>query len=210
VGALVHRQTDEIEAVTRGYRCVPAVIAATAMTIAGLTVSASEIAQTAKTQSPGLRDGAHDFDFASGTWRTHIQSLVKTANGSQGWASMEGTKVSRPLGRGHAQWEEIEAVGSSGRLKGATLVIYNAEAHQWSQIFVSADGIMGTPLVGEFKNGVGQLIASESLNGRVVLARAIWSQITGTTYKYEAATSSDGGRTWETHFVAHLERADSR
>jgi hypothetical protein len=41
---------------------------------------------------------------------------------------MEGTKVGRPLWSGRAQWEDIEAAGSAGRIEGATLVIYNPEA----------------------------------------------------------------------------------
>jgi hypothetical protein len=151
-------------------------------------------------------DGSHDFDFALGTWRTHIQSLDRPLTGSHSWASMEGVKVSRPLWSGRAQWEEITAAGAAGRKEGATLVIYSPESRQWTQTFVSPDGVIGTPLIGEFKNGVGEFVSPELLNGRTVLARAAWSEITRASYKYEAAFSDDGGKTWETHFVAHLER----
>jgi hypothetical protein len=181
------------------------------MTIGALAIAANApgVADNAKTHPGAARDGSHDFDFAFGTWRTHIQSLDKPLTGSHSWTSMEGTKVSRPLWSGRAQWEEIDAAGSAGHLEGATLVIYNPAAHQWTQTFVSSEGVMGTPMVGEFKNGMGEFIASASFNGRTVLARATWSEITRASYKYEAAFSDDGGRTWETHFVAHLERKDS-
>jgi hypothetical protein len=164
------------------------------------------VAEGAKTQASAAHDGSHDFDFGLGTWRTYIQSLDKPLTGSHRWTSMEGTKVSSPLWGARAQWEEIEATGAAGRIEGATLVLYNPAAHQWTQTFVNTDGVIGTPLVGEFKNGVGEFVAAESFNGRSVLARATWSEITRTSYKYEAAFSDDGGRTWETHFVAHLER----
>jgi hypothetical protein len=210
MGTGVCRQLDEIETVSTVPRLSWPIIASTAMTMDALLFAAPGpgAAVGAKTHASAARDGSHDFDFAFGTWRTHIQSLDKPLTGSHSWASMEGTKVSRPLGSGRAQWEEIEAAGSAGRIKGATLVIYNSEARQWTQTFVSSDGVIGTPLVGEFKNGMGKLIAPESFNGRTVLARATWSEITPTSYKYEAAFSDDGGRTWETHFVAHLERKD--
>lgn len=190
-------------------RLLWSVIASTAMTM-GSAFAAPDpgVAYAAKTPASAELDGTHDFDFALGTWRTHIQSLDKPLTGSHSWSSMEGTKVSRPLWSGRAQWEEIEAAGSGGRIEGGTLVIYNPKAHQWSQTFVSSDGVIGTALVGEFKNGVGEFIAIESFNGRTVLARATWSEITRASYKYEAAFSNDGGRTWETHFVAHLERKD--
>ena len=210
MGTVVYRQLDEIEIVSTVPRLLWSIIASTAMTIGASAFAAPGpgVADGAKTQTTAARDGTHDFDFAFGTWRTRIQSLDKPLTGSHSWTSMEGTKVSRPLWSGRAQWEEIEAAGSAGRIEGATLVIYNPEAHRWSQTFVSSDGVIGTPLVGEFKNGVGEFIAPELFNGRTVLARATWSEITRASYKYEAAFSDDGGRTWETHFVAHLERKD--
>jgi hypothetical protein len=160
----------------------------------------------ARTRAILAHDGSHDFDFALGTWRTHIQSLDKPLTGSHSWASMEGVKVSRPLWSGRAQWEEITAAGAAGRIEGGTLVIYSPESRQWTQIFVSPDGVIGTPLIGEFKNGIGEFVAPERFNGRTVLARATWSEITRASYKYEAAFSDDGGKTWDAHFVAHLER----
>jgi hypothetical protein len=208
MGTLIYRQFDEIETVITASRVWWSVAASTAMTIGALALTGPGAAEGAETQASAVHDGAHDFDFAVGTWRTHIQSLDKPLTGSHSWVSLEGTKVSRLLWSGRAQWEEIEAAGPTDRNKGATLVIYNPEAHQWSQTFVNSDGVLGTALVGEFRNGMGEFIATESFNGRTVLARATWSEITRASYTYEAAFSADGGRTWETHFVAHLERTN--
>jgi hypothetical protein len=210
MGTGVYRQIDETKTVSTAPRFFWSIVTSTAMTI-GVSAFAApgpSVADGTTTQTSAARDATHDFDFALGTWRTHIRSLDEPLTGSHRWASMEGTKVSRPLWSGRAQWEEIEAAGSAGRIKGATLLIYNPEARQWTQTFVSSDGVMGTALVGEFKNGVGEFIAPESFKGRTVLARATWSEITRASYTYEAAFSDDGGMTWETHFVAHLERKD--
>jgi hypothetical protein len=132
------------------------------------------VADGANTQANAAHDGSHDFDFAFGTWRTHIKSLDRPLTGTHSWASMEGIKVSRPLWRGRAQWEEITAAGAAGRIEGATLVIYSPESRQWTQTSVSPDSVIGTPLIGKFKNGVGEFVAPELFNGRTVLARATW------------------------------------
>jgi hypothetical protein len=179
------------------------------ITFAGLCNLPQPTTSRAQSAAPpqARRDGQRDFDFTRGTWRTHIKSLDNPLTGSHHWLSMEGTKVSREVWNGRAQLEEIEADGTAGHIQGLTLVLYNPDSHQWSQTFASSgSGVLGTPLVGEFRNGVGEFIGQESFNGRTVLARARWSEINAKTYTYEAAFSDDNGATWETHFVAHLER----
>jgi hypothetical protein len=34
---------------------------------------------------PAPRDGQHDFDFETGTWKTHISRLVHPLTGSTTW-----------------------------------------------------------------------------------------------------------------------------
>jgi hypothetical protein len=60
--------------------------------------------------------------------------------------------------------------------------------------------------VGEFKNGRGEFYDQESYQGRAILVRGIWSNITPNAHRYEQAFSQDGGKTWETNFVADLTR----
>lgn len=68
---------------------------------------------------------------------------------------------------------------------------------------------MGPRLIGEFKNGRGEFYDQEpALQGRSVLVRQVWSDITATSHHFEQAFSNDGGRTWEPNFVATLTRAD--
>lgn len=210
MGTVVRRQFGESETVSKASHLLRSGFLSTALAIGALAFAAPgpAVADGAKTQAKVAHDGSHDFGFALGTWRTHIQSLDKPLTGSHSWESMEGVKVSRQLWSGRAQWEEITAAGAAGRIEGGTLVIYSPESRQWTQTFVSTDGMIGTPLIGEFKNGVGEFAAPELFNGRTVLARATWSEITRASYKYEAAFSDDGGKTWETHFIAHLERKE--
>jgi hypothetical protein len=172
--------------------------------------AAAAVAQTpatSPTQVASPRDGAHDFDFNIGTWRTHIARLAHPLSGSSEWVKLEGTVTVRKVWDGRAQLEEIEAEGLTGHWEGLTVFLYNPVAHQWSQTFAnSKNGTLGTPIVGEFKDGRGELFSQETFNDRIILTRGTWSEIKPDSHKFEQAFSGDGGKTWETNFIATLDR----
>ena len=153
------------------------------------------------------RDGQHDFDFNIGTWNTHIKRLKNPLTGSNTWVELEGTVVVRKVWNGRAQLEEIEADGPVGHFEGLTLFLYNPQSHQWSQNFASSgDGTLSVPTVGEFKNGRGEFFDQEPFNGRTILVRVVWSNITPNSHQFEQSFSDDGGKTWEPNFFATLTR----
>jgi hypothetical protein len=153
------------------------------------------------------RDGQHDFDFNIGTWKTHIRRLVHPLTGSNDWVELNGTVHVRKVWDGRAQLEEIEADGATGHFEGLTLFLYHPDAHQWGQYFASSnDGTIGTPMIGGFKNGRGELFDQELFNGRAVFVRFVWSDITPDSHNVEQSFSNDGGKTWEPNFVATLTR----
>jgi hypothetical protein len=157
--------------------------------------------------SDTLRDGSHDFDFNIGSWHTHIRRLLHPLTNSAEWTELTGTVVIRKVWNGRAQLEEIEADGAQGHFEGLTLFLYNPRAHQWSQNWSSSsDGILTTPAIGEFHNGRGELYDQETYNGRTILVRAVWSDITPDSHKFEQSFSNDGGKTWEPNFIATLTR----
>ncbi len=166
--------------------------------------------QQAVSPHEAQHDGQHDFDFNLGTWHTHIKRLQHPLTSSTTWTEMEGTVVIRKVWDGRAQLEEIEAGGAAGHFEGLTLFLYNPEAHQWSQIFSnSKDGTVSQPAIGEFKNGRGEFYDQEPYNGRSILVRVVWSDITPDSHRFEQSFSDDGGKTWEPNFVATLTRAKS-
>jgi hypothetical protein len=120
---------------------------------------------------------------------------------------LEGTVVVRKVWDGRASLEEIEADGPAGHFEGTTLFLYNPKSHQWSQTFANSEtGSLEIPAIGEFKNRRGEFYSQEVYNGRAVLVRGIWSEIKTDTHRFEQAYSDDGGKTWETNFIANLER----
>lgn len=160
--------------------------------------------------APGLPDGSHDFDFTVGAWHTHIRRLAHPLNRSNVWVTYDGTVTVRKALDGAANVEEVEANGPT-HIELLNVRLYNATSHQWSLNGASSDeGTLETPaMFGGFKNGRGVFYDQEPFNGRVILDRQMFFNITSTTYSFEQAFSDDGGRTWQPNFVANLTRTSS-
>ena len=153
-------------------------------------------------QTAAVRDGQHDFDFSIGTWKSHIRRLVHPLTGSTTWVELNGTAVIRKVWDGRANLVELEVDSPSGHIEALSLHLYNAEAHQWNLNFVNrADGTLGQPAIGEFKNGRGEIFDQELFNGRSILVRAVLKDITPNSYQIEQAFSDDGGKTWEVNWI---------
>jgi hypothetical protein len=167
-------------------------------------VAASEVRAAAQP----LRDGQHDFDFHFGTWETHIKRLTQPLSGSTNWVEMKGTVTVRTIWDGRGNLEEIDARNDTMHLQGLTLFLYNPETHQWSQTFASIDDgrLSEPPMIGEFKEGRGEFYSQDFYKGRSILVRFVWSDITPDSHHVEQAFSEDGGKTWETNFIADLTR----
>ncbi len=65
---------------------------------------------------------------------------------------------------------------------------------------------MAQPMIGEFKNGRGEFIDQEPYNGKIILVRHVFENISPDSQHFEQAFSDDGGKTWEPNFIATLTR----
>jgi hypothetical protein len=174
----------------------------------GLPITA--VAEDAHPPSTTQRDGQHDFDFNDGVWHTHIERVLEPLSGSSKSIELDGTVTIRKVWGGRAHLEEIEADGPNGHWEGMTLFLYNPTAHQWSQSFINSKmGILDPPLIGTFNDGRGELVAEDTVNGRSVLVRAVWSDIKPDSHHFEESYSDDGGKTWVPAFIAILTRERS-
>jgi hypothetical protein len=156
--------------------------------------------------APAPPGGAHDFDFNFGTWHTHIRRLLHPLSGKNVWVTYDGAVTVRRVWGGAASVEEIEANGPD-HLEFLNVRLYNKASHQWSLNGASsADGTLGTAMFGRFEHGRGVFYDQETFNGRMILDRQTFFDITPESYAFEQAFSDDGGKTWEPNFVAHLSR----
>jgi hypothetical protein len=172
-----------------------------------LALSQTSASQVNAQSTNSLRDGQHDFDFNIGVWKTRIRRLKHPLAGSKEWMDVSGTVTVSKVWDGRANLEEIEADGPAGHIEGLTLRLYNTESRQWYLYWAnSRAGTLGTPGVGEFRNGRGEFYSQDQSGGRTILVRQIYSDITQNSYRFEQSFSDDGGRTWEPNWVASLTR----
>ncbi|HKP67935.1 MAG TPA: hypothetical protein VJV05_01550 [Pyrinomonadaceae bacterium] len=154
-------------------------------------------------QAAQQRDGGHDFDFEIGTWKTDLKRLLRPLTGSKEWVRYEGTSVVTKVLGGRANLVELSVSGSTGRIEGLSLRLYNPETRQWSLNFSNVrSGTLSPPMIGEFKNGRGEFYGSDTLNGRAIMVRFVISEVTRDSAKFEQAFSDDGGKTWEVNWIA--------
>jgi len=176
-----------------------------------LAIAGAFVAPATRANTPANlaaeRDGSHDFDFDVGVWKTHIVRRLHPLSGSNEWIELNGTVTLRKVWGGRAQLEEIETDGPLGHWQGMSLFLYNPKAHQWSQTFIgSKGGAFAGGTIGSFRNGRGELFAPDTFDGRAILVRGAWSNITPKSHRYEESYSADGGKTWEIQFTADKTR----
>lgn len=149
------------------------------------------------------RDGAHDFDFEFGEWTMQLRRLAKPLSGSTDWVEYSGRSVVHKVWGGAANLGEIDLSGPAGRLQGMSLRLYDPASGQWRLSFASPrSGDLGPPTIGGFKDGRGEFYSQETLDGRPIFVRFVFSDITPATFRFEQAFSGDGGRTWEVNWIA--------
>ena len=155
------------------------------------------------------RDGQHDFDFNFGVWKTHIRRVPDPFSEPSKSVELNGTVTVRKVWGGRGQLEEIEADGPKGHWEGLTTFLYNPQAHQWTQSFIDSSAAeLTTPLIGDFKDGRGELFAEETFHGKTILIRGVWSEITPDAHHFEEDYSNNGGKTWAPTFIAELYRVE--
>src|SRR6202167_289851 len=159
-----------------------------------------------QTPAANERDGQHDFDPLLGSWKYHLKRRLHPLTGSNEWVEFEGSGVCRKLFDG-AQIDTGEWNGPSSRIVGLTLRVYNPTSHQWRLYWDNQKvGILDPPQVGEFKDGVGDFFAQDTINGKTILIRFHWTNLTTGTPHFEQSFSDDGGKTWEVNWITDQTR----
>lgn len=162
--------------------------------------------------APPASDGQHDFDFAVGTWKTHVRRLLKPLSGTTEWVEGAGSVSTRKVWGGRAQLEELTMDTGDLHLEGLALRLYNPKTHQWRLHWASAKkGMLSdAPAFGSFKNNRGEFYDEEVINGKSVFVREIFSNITPNSHRFEQAFSDDIGKTWEPNLIVDLTRTGNQ
>jgi hypothetical protein len=133
---------------------------------------------------------------------------IRFGNGSKTWVEFDGTLVTRKIWNGDADVEEFDATSPTGPLTGLAVRLYNPQTHQWSTYWANKkNGSMdSSPQVGQFKNGRGEFYGTDTLNGKPIFVRFVWTNTHSNSAHFEQSFSDDGGKTWEVNWITDQTR----
>ncbi|HET7106852.1 MAG TPA: hypothetical protein VFI38_08580 [Candidatus Acidoferrum sp.] len=160
--------------------------------------------------TPAQADGSHDFDFLIGDWKAHVRRLPERLKGSNVWVEYDGISNHKKLLDSNANFEEFDVSSPQKklRIKAQTLRLYSPDSHQWSIYLVDLD--KGTldlpPVVGQFTGKRGEFFNQQTWEGRAVLVRYVWLDISPKSSRMEQSFSADGGKSWEVNWICELSR----
>lgn len=152
-------------------------------------------------------DGRNDFDFLVGNWKMHHRRLKERLNGCTEWEEFDGTAVGKKLLNGLGFCDEVVMNRGTSPSYGFTVRLFDVKSKEWSIYWAAgASAILDVPVVGRFKNGLGEFFSQEIFEGRHIFCRFTWSRVTTNSPQWEQAFSIDGGMTWETNWMNTFER----
>ena len=169
---------------------------------------ALRLAPTARSRLPAApRDGQHDFDFMIGTWDAELKRLDRPLTGSTRWIEFKGVQITRNVWDGRANLDEFYVDSTDLEIEGLTLRLYNPKTHEWNLYWANARrGLVDPPVVGRWRDGRGEFYGNDTHEGKPILVRYVWSDITADSARFEQSFSIDGGGTWEPNWICLLKR----
>lgn len=154
--------------------------------------------------------GPRAFDAQHGDWETHVR-LRKPLSGSPDWIEYRGTTRVVPLLGGRANVAELSIAGPNGRIEGVAMRLYHPATGRWTIHYAGAgDGDLTPPLEGAFTAERAEFFGDDRLGERPVRVRFVITWPEPGHFRFEQAFSGDGGRTWETNWVAEDKRPGKR
>jgi hypothetical protein len=152
---------------------------------------------------------AHDWDWFEGRWNVRHRRLTARLQSCQTWEEFAGTcTMWRTLGGlGNVDDNLLHLPG--GAYRAMTVRAYDASKGQWAIWWFDGRDptVLEPPVLGGFSDGVGQFLADDTLNGKPVKVRFLWTRTDTPSPRWEQAFSPDGGATWETNWVMEFTRA---
>ena len=147
-----------------------------------------------------------DFEFLTGTWQVRHRRRPAPLEPGSPWVEWSGRHRGAVFFDGAVSVDETELAEPGER--GLAFRTYHPATGDWSIYWVvSRDGrLQLPPVVGRFADGVGTFHAIETMDGREVGVRFIWSEITARSALWRQAFSFDGGRSWDDNWEMRFHR----
>ena len=144
----------------------------------------------------------HGFDWQLGTWNIHMKRMLTPLSTAETWTTYDGTVDVRKVWSGRADLAEIDTQGPTGHLQFLSLRLYEPKSHQWTLNFAHAgSGMVGSPMHGQFHDGKGVFYDQSTLDGKAILERFSFGDISAGAGQDQQAFSADGGKTWQVNWI---------
>ncbi len=131
-----------------------------------------------------------------------MKRMLQPLSTTETWTTYEGTVDVMKLWGGRANLAQIDTQGPSGHLQFLSLRLYEPKSHQWTLNFAHAGSyLMASPMHGQFHDGKGTFYDQSTLDGKAILERFSFGDISTSSGQDQQAFSADGGKTWEVNWI---------
>jgi hypothetical protein len=158
------------------------------------------------TDAPEVRG----WDFLQGKWKVRNRKLRERFVNSKEWDEFDGTLRNWQVlgGRGNvsdAWFDEPGAPHGSTQLR-----VYNDEKREWLTWILDArtPTNISPAMHGKFEPGSATFLVSYPARDRSIQVRSQWTRTETDSPRCEQAESADGGKSWETSWIAQLTRVE--
>lgn len=153
--------------------------------------------------------GPGDFDFLDGEWVTRNRKLARRLAGSTEWIEFAGSLSQRRLMSGAANSADNLFDVAGAPYRGVSLRAWDPKGQVWRNWWIDGRDPfrpLGGGVAGRFRDGVGTFLSDDTLDGRPIKVRVLWTRPTPATARWEQAFSADGGSSWEVNWITDYAR----
>lgn len=155
------------------------------------------------------QDGRSDFDFLVGNWKVRHSRLQKRLEGDTAWDVFDGTCAMRTMLDGLGNMDDNVIHLPDGAYSAASIRAFNPDMRLWSIWWLDArKPDIDEPVRGSFVDGIGTFLGEDFFNGKPILVRFLWSEISQGSARWEQAFSPDNGESWETNWIMEFQRSE--
>lgn len=146
----------------------------------------------------------NDWDFLVGRWNVRNRRLTAEKK----WQEFPSTLHNWPVMGGLGNVGDNVFESPAGTYRGLSMRAFDEKSGEWQTWWLDGrnPSIIATSVRGKFSSGVGTLTGDETIDGRPVKVRVLWSGITASSAHWEQALSRDEGASWETNWTADFTR----
>ncbi len=175
---------------------------ATGGALPGVLLGAAPRARTRLDAQPPKPTGKPgDFDFLAGEW-----TIENRQRKGDEWDEFDSEATVVSLLEGLVSVEELRI--PERKFSGMGLRILERSKRLWADYWMnSRDGVLAAaPAWGSFVEGVGLWDGDDVEEGKPIIVRGAWDEITKTTCRWYQAVSRDDGKTWDQSWIMEWTR----